>query len=275
MTPEASPPPARLLPQALLATVLYGALALVYLRPIWRVFANSLAPSAIDPLFSVYILKWVAHQIHAGLPNLWDANFFYPTRGTLALSDHMLGPALEIAWLRNTVAGYNLLFFSSFVLSGVATWWVLRRSGLSGPAALLGGAAFAFSPFRMSHLNHLLVLIMQWVPLTLWSWDRLLAERTARRGAVFLLFYGLQVTAGCYLAYMIHVPMLAILASRSAAIGWRRLLSPASLRVLVPVAALALAALVAVFLPYVQLARRTHMAHNDYEIGRGGAALAS
>ncbi len=275
MTSETSPPPAKLLPHALLATALYGTLTLVYLRPIWRVFGSSLAPSIGDPLFSVYILKWVTHQIHAGFPNLWDANFFYPTRGTLALSDHMLGPAFEIAWIKNPVAGYNLLFFSSFVLSGVATWWVLRRSGLSGPAALLGGAAFAFSPFRLSHLNHLLILIMQWIPLTLWSWDRLLAERTARRGAVFLLFYGLQVTAGCYLAYMIHVPMLAILASRWVAIGRRRLVAPASLRVLVPVAALALAALVAVFLPYVQLARRTHMAHDDYEIGRGGAALAS
>jgi hypothetical protein len=276
MTSETSPPPARLLPRALPAAALYGALTLVYLRPIWRVFGHSLTPNAGDPLFSVYILKWVVRQIHAGFPNLWDANFFYPARGTLALSDHMLGPAFEIAFLGNTVAGYNLLVFSSFVLCGIATWWVLRRSGLSGPAALLGGAVFAFSPFRMSHLNHLLMLTMQWIPLTLWSFDRLLAERTPRRAAIFLLFYGLQLTAGCYLAYMIHFPMLAILASRWAAIGRRRLLAPASLRVLAPVAVLAAAALVAIFLPYLRQAKRLDLTHDDHEIGGGGgAALAS
>jgi hypothetical protein len=275
MLPPTSPKPSRLLPQALLAGAVYGAAMLYYLRPIWEVFGNSLAPNAADPLFSVYILKWVGRQIRLGFPDLWDANFFYPARNTLAMSDHMLGPAFAIAWLKNPIASYNLLVVSSFVLCGVGTWWVLRRSGLSSPAALFGGAVFAFSPFRISHLNHLMMLTMQWIPLTLWSFDRLLAERTARRGAVFLLCYGLQVTAGCYFAYMIHVPLLAILASRWPAEGRRRLLAPASLRVLVPVAALALAAATAIFLPYLRLARQLGMAHEDREIGRGGAALVS
>jgi hypothetical protein len=275
MAPETSPTLPRLLRQTLLVTALYGAAALVYLRPIWATFRDSLAPNAADPLFSVYILQWVVRQIHRGFPDLWDANFFYPARGTLALSDHMLGPAFQIALIHNPIAAYNLLFFSSFVLCGVATWWVLRRSGLSAPAALLGGAAFAFSPFRMSQLNHLLMLIVQWIPLTLWSWDRLLAERTVRRAALFLLFYGLQLTAGCYFAYMIHFPMAAILASRWAAAGRRRLLAPDSLRVLAPVAALALAAAIAVFLPYLRQARRLDLTHDDHEIGSGGAALVS
>jgi hypothetical protein len=275
MPPPTSPPPSRLLPQALLAAGLYAAATLYYLRPIWEVFGSSLAPNAADPLFSVYILKWVVRQIHLGFPNLWDANFFYPARGTLAMSDHMLGPALQVALVGNPVAGYNLLVFSSFVLCGAGTFWVLRRGGASAPAALLAGAAFAFSPFRMSHLNHLLMLIMQWIPLTLWSFDRLLAERTARRGALFLLFYGLHLTSGCYFAYMIHFPMAAIFASRWAA-GRRRLLEAESLRVLAPVGALALAAAVAIFLPYVRLARQLDMRHDDHQIGRrGGAALAS
>jgi hypothetical protein len=276
MRPPTSPPPSRLLPQALLAAGAYAAATLYYLRPIWEVFCNSLAPNAADPLFSVYILKWVVRQIHLGFPNLWDANFFYPARGTLAMSDHMLGPALQVALVGNPIAGYNLLVFSSFVLCGAGTFWVLRRSGIGGPAALLGGAAFAFSPFRMSHLNHLLMLIMQWIPLTLWSFDRLLAERTARRGAQFLLFYGLHLTSGCYFAYMIHLPMAAIFASRWAAAGRRRLFGAQSLRVLAPVAALAVAAAVAIFLPYLRLARRLDMTHDDHQIGRrGGAALAS
>jgi hypothetical protein len=275
MTLALSPRPSRLLPLALLATVLYGAATLYYLRPIWEVFANSLTPNAGDPLFSVVVLKWVVRQIHLGFPDLWNANFFFPARDVLAMSDHMLGPAFEIALIENPIAGYNLLVFSSFVLCGAGTFWVLRRSGLSGPAALIGGAVFAFSPFRRSHLNHLLMLTMQWIPLTLWSFDRLLAERTVRRGVIFLLFWSLQATAGCYIAYMINFPMLVILANRSASGGWRRLLAPASLRLLAPIGALAATVTVLLFLPYVRLAHRVDMTHHDDEIAAGGAALTS
>ena len=31
------------------------------------------------------------------LPDLWNANLFYPTRGTLVLSEHLLGPAAQLA----------------------------------------------------------------------------------------------------------------------------------------------------------------------------------
>ena len=85
------------------------------------------------------------------------------------------------------------------------------------------------------------MLIAQWIPLTLWFWDRLLAERTARNAALFLAFYLLNLTGGCYLAYMIHFPLLAILVNRAVS-ERRELLSSRSLRVLVPVGLVAGAA---------------------------------
>ena len=50
-------------------------------------------------------------------------------------------------------------------------------------------------------------LVDQWIPLTLWSWDRLLAAPGWRRALAFLPLYLLHVTGGTYLAYMIHIPM--------------------------------------------------------------------
>jgi len=257
-----------------IALLTYSTAALVYLRPVWETYADHLTPDAGDPLFNLYVLKWVGHQARLGFTGLWNAPFFFPTRGTLALSDHFLGPALAIAWLDNPVAGYNLLLVSSFVLCGLATWWILERSGRSFPAALLGGAMFAFSPFRWGQLNHLAILLAQWIPLTLWSWDRLLAERTAKRAAVFLAFYSLHVLGGCYLAYMIHLPLLAILLSRLASEG-RELASRRALRVLLPTALAALALVAAIFLPYVLTARRLELAHDEREVVQHGAALAS
>lgn len=253
---------------------LYTALTLVYLRPIWRVGGDHLAPSLADPLFNLYVLKWSAHQIGLGLPDLWNANQFYPTQGSLALSDHLLGPAALLALFSNAIAGYNFLFFTSFVASALAVCWVMRRAGLSWTAALLAGWMFAFSPFRLAHLSHLQLLIAQWMPLTLWFWDRLLAERTLKNAGLFLLFYLLHVTGGCYLAYMIHFPMLALLINRIAT-EKREIFSLRSLKLLVPVGVIAGAVLLALFLPYARISKAQGLARTDEEVRQFGATPAS
>jgi hypothetical protein len=259
-------------------TAAYSILTSIYLRPIWRVGGDRLAPSLEDPLFNLYVLKWSVHQLRLGLPDLWNANLFYPTRGAFVLSDHLLGPAAQLALflkiVPNAIAGYNFLLFTSFVGSALAVCWVFRRAGLSWTAAALAGWMFAFSPFRVSQMSHLQILIAQWIPLTLWFWDRLLAERTVKSAALFLLFYGLHVTGGCYLAYMIHFPMLALLAVRMAAQG-REILSGRSLRLLVPVGLLAGAAALAVFLPYATFSKSLGAARTDAEIQKFGATPAS
>jgi len=256
----------------------YSLVTLIYLRPVWRVGGDHLVPSLDDPLFNLYVLKWSAHQIRLGLPDLWNANLFYPTHGTLTLSDHLLGPAAQLALfllvVPNAIAGYNFLLFTAFVGTAVAVCWVCRRAGLSWPAALLAGWMYTFSPFRLTQIAHLQLLIAQWAPLTLWFWDRLLAERTARNAALFLVFYLLHVTGGCYLAYMIHVPLLAILVSRALAEG-RGLLSLRSLRLLVPVALIAGIAVAALFLPYRSFSKSLGLVRTEEEIWSLGATPAS
>jgi hypothetical protein len=272
--------PRRLL-EGLLACAVYTAAALVYLRPIARVHGDHLAPNAEDPLFTLYVLKWVMRQARLGFPQLWDANVFFPAKGALAFSDPFLAPALQVLWVPNAISAYNLLVLSSFVLAGLAIWWVLAESGCSMPAAVLGGAMFAFSPFRWSHLNHLAMLLGQWIPLAMWSFDRLLAERTPRRAALFLLFYVLNLTSSCYFAFMLLVPLLAILASRWSehARGDSRerhaLLRPRALAVLAPTALIALLATLALFLPYLRLARAMDMAREESVVVHNAAALAS
>jgi hypothetical protein len=260
------------------AAVLYTALTLVYLRPVWQVWQDHIAPVPEDPVFNLYVLKWGVHQIRLGLPHFWDANVFYPFRHALTLSDHLLGPALQLTLFEtvvpNAVAGYNFLFVTSFIASALATAWVARRSGSSLLAALLAGWMFAFSPFRLQHFNHLQMLLAQWIPLTLWSWDRFLTERTPGNAARFFLFYLLHVTGSCYLAYMIHVPLLVLLLNRAAVEG-RALFAPRSLRLLVPVALAAAVVLAVLFLPYLETSRSQGLVRSETEIGGLGASLAS
>jgi hypothetical protein len=257
---------------------LYTALAFIYFWPLPRLWGDHLGPELGDPLFNLYVLKWGAHQIRLGLPDVWNANLFYPTRGALAFSDHLLGPAAQLVLFEtvipNAIAGYNFLFLSSFVASALVTCWVLRQSGLSWVASVLGGWMFAWSPFRVGQTPHLQILIAQWIPLTLWFWDRLLAERTAKNAILFLLFYLLNLSGGCYFAYMIHFPLAAIFVCRILE-QRRELISARSLRVLVPVVLAAGVAMVFLFLPYLRISRAMGFTRSHAEVQEFGANLVS
>jgi hypothetical protein len=235
--------------------LLYTAVTLVYFWPLPRLWQDHIGPDLGDPVYCLWALKWGVHQIRLGLPDVWNANIFYPARGVLTYSEHLLGPAAQLVLfleiVPNAIAGYNFLFLSSFVASALAVCWVLRQSGLSWTAAVLGGWMYAFSCFRLSHVAHLQVLLAQWI-----------------------LFYLLNLTGGCYFAYMIHFALLGIFISRSAAEG-RALFSVRSLRVLLPVVVVAGAAGAALFLPYVRIARAQGLSRPQTEIEEYGARLAS
>jgi hypothetical protein len=261
------------------AALVYLLLSLVYLRPIWRELGRAITPDMGDPLFVLCILKWGGHQLHLGLRDFWNAPFFYPSRQVTTFSDALLGPAVLMAAFTslwpNPLAGYNLLVLSSFVLSGWATWYVFQRRGLPFLPALLGGAMFAFSPFRWENLNHLAILLAGLIPLVLWSFDRLL-ERTDRwRAALFLLFYALHLSGGTYLAYMIHVPLVALLASHLLAGEGRGGLQKPALKVLLPTALLCAALVAATFLPYALAFHAQGLSRGEGELRVFGATALS
>lgn len=275
-------PSARSFRHHFVALLAYLALSLLYLRPTWQDLTTGIPPSPVDPVFNLYVLKWGIHQIRLGLSgeetDFWNAPFYYPTREVTAYSDHLVGPAAVAAAFTavfpNPIAAFNLLFLGSFVLCGWSTYAVLRWSGVGGATAFLGGALYAFSAFRWDQMSHLQVLLAQWIPLTLWTWDRLLAQPGWRRAVAFLVFYVLHVTGGGYLAYMIHFALLAILLVRLPEL-WRREERWSALRVLVPVALAAGLVLLPLYLPYMRNAGERGFERSGSDTRFFGASLVS
>jgi len=256
-TPAASSPRLPAFFQHILAALAYLGLSLAYLRPIWQMFRDHIMPDPGDPWFNLTVLKWGMHQMRLGMPDYWNLPFFFPARGVTAYSDNLLGPAAAGTLLTslfpglNAVEVFNLFFLSSFVLCAWSIWYVLRRSGAGVAAAFLGGCVFAFSSYRWDQTSHLQMLLMGWIPLTLWTWNRLLEAPGWKRAAVFFLFFLVHVTGGSYLAYMILFPMAILLAIRAPELlGRERLRS--TLRVLVPTGIACAIVLGAIFLPYLR-----------------------
>jgi hypothetical protein len=208
----------------------------LYLGPAmgWKL-RDVLGPDQGDPLLYVYLLKWFAARLPHAFAGYWNPPFYFPLAGVLAYSDLLVGPGVAFALLRATgmpaLATYNLLYLGTFAFAGLAAWWVLRRSGISWIGAALGGWFFAFGQFRWSDQSHFNLLRIGWIPVVLYSFDRLIAKPGRRRALAFLLCYLGQLAGGTYYAYLIHFPLAALVGNR-----WRELRAtlrdPKRLRVL-------------------------------------------
>ncbi len=196
---------------AMAAIYLVAAIAMTW--PLATVMHRQVAGDLGDPLFNCWILEWTGGQVlsalhgdFAALSHYWDANIFYPARLTLAYSEHLTPLMLQVlpvlAATRNIILCYNLLLLSTFVLSGLGMYLLVRELTGQPLAALLAGFAFAFAPYRLDQYGHLEVLTSQWMPFALYGFRRFFVTARLRPlagGALALLAQALS--CGYYMAY--------------------------------------------------------------------------
>lgn len=192
----------RPLREGLLALSLGLLLAVIARRP--QDLANTVPGDARDPLLVSWVLAWPAHALTSA-DRFWDGNVLAPLSNSFAFTDPLLaylplglfggGPAA-------TVVRYNVALLLAAALAFAGTWLLVRQLGLSRAAALVAATAFAFSPWRVSQLNHLQILSSGGVPLALAMLARghgvgvRLAARQVRPGWAFAGW----VVAACQLS---------------------------------------------------------------------------
>jgi len=161
-----------------------------------------MVPDLGDPLFNIWRIAWVNHQIVRDPLHLFDANIFYPARYALTDSDSVIVPSLMVAplsWIgvHQTIV-YNVLMLSSFALSGVTMFYLVRALTGRIDAALIAGAIFALYPYRFEHYSHLELQMTMWMPLGLLALHRVLAKGRMKDGVLVGLFFGLQMLSAMY-----------------------------------------------------------------------------
>lgn len=172
----------------------------------WMLLPQIAAPFSVpdhgDPLFSIWRLAWVAHQLPRDPMHLFDANIFYPHVRTLAYSDAMLVPAAvgaPLLWLGvHQVLVYDIIFFLSIVSSGVMMFLLVRALTARSDAALVAGILFAFCAFRLDHYSHLELQVTPWMPLGLFWFHRVIATNRLRDGLLTGLALALQGLSSLY-----------------------------------------------------------------------------
>jgi hypothetical protein len=175
-------------------------------------------PDLGDPLFSLWRMGWIAHQLPRNPMGLFDANIFHSEPLTLTYSDPLLLPSLfgaPFLWLGvDPRLVYNLLLLSAFVFSGVATYVLVRGLTGSREASVVAGATFAAYPYRLEHYPHLELQMTMWMPLVLLGIHRTLASARLRDGLLTGVAYAAQVLSSLYYGVFLAVyliPFTAIL----------------------------------------------------------------
>ena len=166
-----------------------------------------------DSLLNMWSIAWNDEQLLAilrgdvaRLRSYFDGNIFYPAPLTLAYTEHMFAPAVQAlpvyAATGNPILAYNLLFLTSFVLSGWFTYLLERELTGNALAAFVAGLLFMFAPYRMPQAPHLQVLSSQWMPLALYALRRYFdtRRRLPLAGAVAALVT-LSLSNGYFLLY--------------------------------------------------------------------------
>ncbi len=172
------------------AAVLYAVISLLMTWPLAAGLVRDIPWDLGDPVLNCWILQWGAdHWLRflggdlGAFRGYFDANIFYPEPLALAYSEHLTAQVLQIlpvyALTGNIVLCYNLLFLSTFVLSGLGAFLFVREVTGSARAAFVAGLLFAFAPYRIGQFSHLQVLSSQWMMFALYGFRRYFVTRRA------------------------------------------------------------------------------------------------
>ena len=169
-------------------------------------------PSGTVPLFNLWTIWWNSDRALHGFRDYWNAPIFHPERATFAFSEPqpMTLAVAPVIWLTGSRAlALNAYLLVSLVLNGIFAKRLLRTMGVSGNAALGGGAAMVLLP-----IAHWQVDVVQLVPLwgILWTWDsaiRAFRTPTAARGALLGCAFGCSFLTCAHHAFFLGLLLAA------------------------------------------------------------------
>ena len=169
---------------------MFSALSVALTWPVVLGIGSDVPGDLGDSLLNMWILGWGAEHLPRLLTGaiswsqFWNANIFHPDPLALALSEHLFGQTLQILpvyWLTgNIILCYNLLFISTFALSGFGTYLLVRDLTGDKRAAFIAGLVYGFLPYRIASVPHLQVMSSQWMPFALYGLNRFVTTGSTR-----------------------------------------------------------------------------------------------
>lgn len=188
--------------RALWLLVLFAALAKLHTWPLVSNLGGLSRLDNADTALNAWILTWVSHAVVTDPFSLFDAPIFHPERHTLAYSEHLFVPSLMAAplhWIGvSPVVVYNVMAIAGYALSAWAMAIVVARWTGSTAGGVVAGMAYGFNAHLLTRFPHLQALHVEFLPLALLAFDRLLARGRATDAALLAGAFVLQSLCSNY-----------------------------------------------------------------------------
>jgi len=169
-----------------------------------------------DGLQNVWNLWWVRYAVTVLHQNPWTTSYLHYPYGT-SLLGHTLNPfngfvGIGLAAFLSPLVVHNTIVLLGFVGGGVTAFLLAHDLTRSVPASLLGGFVFTFSSFHFAHAEgHLQLVSLEWMPLFVLMWLRLLARPSIALGVATALVLFLVILCDYY--YFLYCVMMALAAA--------------------------------------------------------------
>jgi len=194
--------------------VLYTVLTLIFTYPV--AFSENMVPGEGD----VFQFLWFFWSVKTSLLSLttpyYSPMIFYPSGVSLAFSGiTILNSAasipLQIAF--GLVNAYNIIWISSFILSGCGMFLLVKYLTDDTKAAFVSGLIFMFCPYRFAHaLGHMNLISTQWIPLYILYLNKTVDEKKLSNALLASLFLLLNaLSCYYYLIYMFTFTLIYLL----------------------------------------------------------------
>ncbi|MFH1454413.1 MAG: hypothetical protein ABIH00_10630 [Armatimonadota bacterium] len=158
-----------------------------------------------DQLLTSWIINWDIKAFLSNPLGIFDTNIFYPEKNTLAYSDTMFtlaffaSPFLYLSG--NPLFAHNVLLLFSFVFTFFSMYFMMDYFLKDKAGAAVAGIAFTFTSYTLAHINHLSLIWIGFIPLTVLYLDIYLREGKIKDLSLMLLFYAFQFFTAFYYAF--------------------------------------------------------------------------
>jgi hypothetical protein len=171
------------------------------------VFFSEKIPGGGDAYQFLWFFWWVKKSLLSASSPYFSQYIFYPTGVNLAFStitpfNSILSIPLQSMF--GLIKAYNILWLSSFILSGYGTYLLVRYLTGNLKAAFISGLIFMFSPYHFAHaLGHLNLLSMEWIPFYVLFLIKTVNEKSSKN-AIYAAFFLLLVFL-CEYTYAVYL----------------------------------------------------------------------
>ena len=175
--------------------------------PLILSFPSHFFTDAGDGLQNVWNLWWMRKAVVELHTSPWHTTFLHHPSG-VSLLGHTLNPfngflGLLLQPFLSLIATHNVIVVFSFVVAGLTAFRLALSVTESYWGSIIAGFVFTFSQYHFTHAEgHLQLVALEWIPLFILCWLRLVIEPSVRRALA--ASFALLLVALCDYYYLFY-----------------------------------------------------------------------